>query len=83
MIKSKSYRCYLVFCKGSLLHPTDRRKGKIHWVVATNPQDARDIVERKYLKKEMRKGEWHDKTVAAYRTEDVAMREQGHLTLFD
>lgn len=83
MPTSKQYRCYLVFREGTLLSPGKKRNGAIHWVRATNPESARLLVESKYLDKEKRRNEWHEKTVAAPRSEDVAMREQGQPGLFD
>jgi hypothetical protein len=79
----KQYKCYFVFRKGTPFSPGAKRKGRVHWISATNPEDARRLMEKTHLEKEMRRDEWHEKTVASKRAEDVAMREQGQPTLFD
>lgn len=80
---SNSYRCYLKFRKGTRLSPGKQRKGIVHWQAASSPDEARALVEAKYLDQELRPGEWHESTVATKKPEDEAMRAQGYKGLFD
>lgn len=79
---SNSYRCYFKFRKGTRLSPGKLRKGVIHWQVAATPDEARRLVEQKYLNKEIRRNEWHEGTVATRKSEAEAMRAQGYASLF-
>jgi len=75
---SKTYRCYLRFqipAKPNV--DAKNRRGKVHYIVATNPDSAREYVERLFKSKEIRKNEIHIGTVAAAQQEDKALRALG------
>lgn len=77
-MSSKTYRCYLRFQKPAVPGKDGvNRNGKTHYIVATNPNSARDYVERRFLAKEIRKGEQHIGTVASAWKEDRALRKLG------
>ena len=75
---SKTYRCYLVFRKPDKPGEDSRtRTGKVHFISATNPESARNYVERLFLNKEIRKDERLVRIVASAWQEDRALRKLG------
>ena len=77
MTGSKTFRCYVVYRKGSVLHPQGSpRKGPFKWVTAMDRDRAITYMEvAKHVKP--RKNEFVERIVATAWKEDRALRAQG------
>lgn len=76
MKSGKTFRCYVVYIKGSLGDQVTR-KGPYHWVAAMDKHQAIVFVDRNYVGGEIQEGEEVVKVVATAFPEDKAMRAQG------
>ena len=77
MMKSgKTFRCYVVYTKGSIYDEQTNRKGPFHWVAAMDVHQAREFVNRAYVQDEIEKGEEVGKIVATAWAEDKALNTQ-------
>ena len=77
MRSGKTFRCYVVYIKGSVFDQEARRKGPYHWVAAGDADSARMLVWQKYVDEEIKIGEKVGKIVATPFPEDQAMKAQG------
>ncbi len=77
----KTFRCYVVYTKGSVYDQVTNRKGPVHWVAAMDAHQAREYVDRVYGRKEMGAGESVARIIATAWAEDKALNAQGYKTL--
>ncbi len=73
----KTFRCYVVYTKGSIYNEITNRKGPYHWVAAMDVHQAREFVNGAYVEDEIKKGEEVGKIVATAFPEDKALNAQG------
>ena len=77
----KTFRCYVVYTKGSIVDHITTRKGPVHWVAAMDAHQAREYVDKVYVRKEMGAAESVDRIIATAWAEDKALNAQGYAKL--